>query len=150
MAAYNIPRATTLASGQDFVTLVTTASGVDSRLGLYEVSFFGEAGSATKTRVVFDRSTGGTTPSAPITAVPLDENSDTVGFFAYTGWAAQPTLSGNVVLHAGFEGSGGQYKWWAVPGRPIVVGTGAAVRNLSVRSLAGFVAVAMDLKIERV
>lgn len=154
MGAYNLSLSNkTTSTTDDTATFVTAASGQDSRFSIYEVFLGGEAGSATKLRLAFDRSTGGTTGGGAYAPVPLDENGETgveILLSIYSTWSAQPTLSGSRVLTPTFEASGGQYKWWAVPGRPINVGTGAAAKNLSIRSLSGVAVISGDVKFERI
>lgn len=154
MGAYNLSLSNkTTSTTDDNFTFVTAASGQDSRFSIYEVFLGGEASSATKLRYAFDRSTGGTTGASAYTLVPLDENGETgaeILLSCYGAWTSQPTLSGSRVLTPTFEAAGGQYKWWAVPNRPIQVGTGAAAKNLSGRSLSGVAVISGDIKIERV
>lgn len=155
MGIYNISLAgATANTSNDSLTFVTAASGQDSRFHIVEVFFGGESASASKVRFHFDRSTGGTTPGGAAGINPLDENGESgaeILLNAYTTWAAQPTLSGNRVLTPLFEGAGGQYRWFAVPGRAIVVGTGAAAKNLSIRAgNGGGTSFTSDVKIERI
>lgn len=153
MAAYNLAlNGVTTSTSNDSMTIVTAASGKGSQINLYEVFIGGQNGSSALSSMALARSTGGTTGGGPITPAPLHPNSDTasLGFSVYTSWSAQPTLGTTFVLMPTFQGNGGQYKWWAVPGRPIVIGTGAAAANLSFRCIANTSVITADFKIEPV
>lgn len=137
MAAYSASiNGATASTTLDTVTVVTTATGQGSVVGLYEIFFAGEAGSSSVLRLALDRSTGGTTGSAS-SLTKVNPASVTQAFSAYTAWVAQPTLSGNRVLTPTFNAYGQQFKWMAAPDRNIVVGGQGAIANLSLRSLSG-------------
>jgi hypothetical protein len=151
MAVYNISRNNfTTSVTDDSLTIVTAASGVGSRPVVYEVFIGGMNGSSSLSNNCFARSTGGTTPGGAITPTPFDSNSSaTLGFSVPTTWAGgQPTLGTSFVLCPTLQGNGGQYKWWAVPGKGIIVGTGAAVSNLSFRALNNTSTMSIDIKVE--
>lgn len=151
MAAYNIARNNvTTSTTDDTFTIVTAASGVGSRVHLYEFFLGGMNGSSSLSNNALARSTGGTTPGGAVTPTPLDSNSSaTLGFSVYTTWTGgQPTLGTSFVLCPTFQANGGQYKWWAVPGKPIIVGTGAAASNLSFRALNNTATISVEAKVE--
>ena len=154
MAAYTLAlNGVTTSTSNDTMTIVTAASGKGSQINLYEVFIGGQNGSSARSSMALARSTGGTTPGGAVTPAPLHPNSDTssLGFNVYTTWSGgQPTLGTTFVLMPTFQGNGGQYKWWAVPGRPIVIGTGAAASNLSFRCIANTSVITADFKIEPV
>ena len=152
MAAYNVPlNGVTTSVTDDSLTLVTAAAGVGSRIYIYEYFVGGINGSSAMSSNALARSTGGTTPGGAITPTPLDSNSSaTLGFSAYTTWGVgtQPTLGTAFVDMPTFQGQGGQYKFFAAPDRPIVVGSGAAALNLSFRCISAVSVINASFKIE--
>jgi hypothetical protein len=133
-----------LSTTLDLKTLITAATGAGSVVALYEVSIGGEAASSSVARLVVNRpGTAGITPNTTQTPERVSPSSAAATFTcagstsAVTNWGTQPVLSTNDVLVPIINAFGGVYRWQAIPGSEVIVGTQGAVANLSFRSRSG-------------
>lgn len=146
MAKYGLSiNAVAASTTQDIKTLVTTATGAGSALLIHEVSFQGGDAASTFTRMVGNRpsAVGVTIGANTMTPEKFNPASATAAFTvagttsAVSSWGTPPALSTNDVIVPAINTFGGEYRWVAMPGVEIVVGTQGAVANFSFRSRSG-------------
>jgi hypothetical protein len=146
----------TASTTQDLKTLVTNATGAGSALLLHEASFQGGDSSSVFTRLVVNRPSAVGVTIGANTMVPEKFNPASVAAAftvagttsAVSSWSTAPALSTNDVIVPAINTFGGEYRWVAMPGVEIVVGTQGAVANLSVRSRSGTGAISGHLVVE--
>lgn len=157
MAKYGLSiNAVAASTTQDLKTLVTTATGAGSALMLLEASFQGGDSASTFTRLVINRpsAVGITIGANVMTPEKINPASVAAAFTvagttsALSSWATPPALSTNDVLVPAINTFGGEYRWVAMPGTEIVVGTQGAVANLSCRSRSGTGSISGHLIVE--
>jgi hypothetical protein len=136
----NIALSTTL----DTITLIP-ATG--RSIELIEFSIGGIATTASGMVVRIARSSGGTTPSAGVTAQPLREAQAAAGFTNATAWVAQPTL-GPELLQIPVNANGGLYRWVVTLETVIIFIDGNTNENLSVRSGVGTAAISFHMIVD--
>jgi hypothetical protein len=142
---YSLSRSNiSLSTSADSVTILP-ATG--RSIELIEFSIGGEATGAAGMEVVVSRSSGGTTPSAGVTAQPLREGQVAAGFTNATAWAAQPTL-GPSLLRIPVNANGGIYRWVVTLETVIVFIDGNTNGRLSVRSAVGTAAISFHMIVD--
>ena len=128
----------TASTSNDTRALVTTATGAGSVIAVHHLFLAGEAGSSTVVRFGLNRpGTAGITPGSAQTPEKMNPASVAAAFSVPTTWGTQPVLSTNDVLQPTFNAFGGVYKFDAIPGMELIVGTQGAIANLSLRSRSG-------------
>lgn len=147
MAKYALSiNAVTASTTQDVKTLITTVTGAGSALSVFELSLQGGDSSSTFTRMVVNRPSAvgitiGANTQTPEKINPASVAAATSAMAgtssAVSTWSTPPTLSTNDILVPAINTFGGEYRWVAMPGSEIIVGTQGAVANLSLRSRSG-------------
>lgn len=135
---------TALSTSNDLVTIVASAT---KPLRIYVVDIKGMDTSSAFNEVVMQRSSSGTTPGGAITPAKVNPASAAASFAVYTTWAAQPTLSGEILWRFGPNSNGGIDKDVVLPGFEWSVPVSGQV---SLRSAAGTGNVVLNLKIEEI
>jgi hypothetical protein len=139
---YSLSRSNvSLVTSADTITLIPATGRT---IELLEFSIGGNATAASGMEVAIARSSGGTTPSAGVTAQPLREGQSAAGFTNATAWVAQPTL-GPVLLRIPVNANGGLYRWVATEEAPAIFVDGNTNDQLSVRSAVGTAAISFHM-----
>lgn len=145
MPLFTVSRArTALSTTNDLVTIVATST---KPLRIYVADIKGMDVASAYNEVLMQRSSGGTTPGGAITPAKVNPGSAVASFAAYTTWAAQPTLNGEILWRFGVNANGGQDKDVVLPGFEFSVPVSGQV---SFRSAAGTSNVVINLKIEEI
>lgn len=145
MPLYTVSRPrTALNTSQDLLTIVASST---KPLRIYVVDIKGMDAASAFNEVLMQRSTIGTTPGGAITPSKVNPSSPAASFSAYTTWAAQPTLNGEILWRFGPNANGGIDKDVVVPGFEFSVPVSGC---LSFRSAAGTSNVVINVKVEEV
>lgn len=123
----------------------TFISGSSAQLRLLEIILAGEATSSAVNRLLYQRSTGGTTGGGAITPEKFNSRSPSAATVVDTTWSGQPTLSGNPWLVQSINALGGYVDWKAAPGEEFYL---VNSEQMSVRSGSGTSTVSMTLVFE--
>jgi len=139
MAKYGIGHSKALSTTIDWLNIITAASGAGAVVSISEFSLGGEAGSSAVARIALNRpsvdGSGGT--QTTITPQPLRSTSAAATFTPKHTFGTESTLSANHLMLPTFNAFGGVFSWVAPPGFELIVGDGAAARQLSIRSISG-------------
>lgn len=134
MGFYSLSRSNiTLSTSNDSLTFLP-ATG--RSIQLIEFSVGGMATTATAQNIQIARSSGGTTPSAGVTAQPLREAQAAAGFTNATAWVAQPTIN-QVLLRIPCNAHGGLYRWIDTEEMTLVWIDGNTSEQMSIRGEVG-------------
>lgn len=145
MPLYTVPRArTALSTSNDYFTIIASST---KPLRVYKVDFKGMDTTSAVNEIVMQRSTGGTTPGGGIVPAKVNPSSSAASFTVVTTWAAQPSLSGEVLWRFGPNANGGVDKDVALPGGEFSIPVGTQV---SFRSVTGTGNVTGNLLIEEI
>lgn len=112
----------------------TFIAGSTAQIRLLEIILGGEATSSAVNRLLYQRSTGGTTGGGAITPEKFNSRSPSSTTVVDTTWSGQPTLSGNPWLVHPINALGGYIDWKAAPGEEFYL---VNSEQMSVRSASG-------------
>lgn len=141
---YSVSRPiTALSTTADWATLLAHAT---KPFFILEINFGGQGVASAANVVLFQRSTGGTTPSSAIVPAEMNPAGPAFGGLVYTAWSAQPTLTAADVLHRlPLNANGAIHRWtWQASGALFV----PAATQISVRSESGTSSVTGTIIIE--
>jgi hypothetical protein len=140
VATYGVAKdSLTLSTAADSLTLIPAAN---RPIQLIEVSVAGMGTASAANSLGVYRSSGGVTPSAAITPVPMGKvgsgSNPVAGCSTATAWATQPTITASagygLLLDLGVNSNGGIYRWVARPGEEIICGN---TDTISFRAVTG-------------